>query len=181
MNHRQFCILDVIDQANDYVWKKRIWETIQNNMEKYDGFDSFSIQTVGRRVNTMKEEALLQETITHMDATNRGLLQVYELTEQGKKRLTAKRERRLRNLASKHMQTILGTGQLTVTSDQLENLFVQYFEIQSELLPERGQLQAMLDFLVDEFTDQAETTLDTTINHELKTVLAQESPKFSSE
>lgn len=179
MDSRRYCILDIVEQAQTAIWKKRIWERIQDNLDRYPGFDSFSIQTVGRRVNTMEADGLLNESIAHMDETNRGLLQVYTLTDEGHEQIMTERERRLRDLASSHMETILGTGELSVTTAQLETLFTRYFEIEPAVLPETGRLQAMLDFLVDEFSDDSATALDHSANQEFRAILAQESPRFS--
>lgn len=180
MDERNYAILDIVEQTETPIWKKRIWETLQDRMDHYPGFDSFSIQTVGRRVNTLHEQEMLQETITHMEESNRGLLQVYVLTPKGAQALQDEREQRLREIATQHMGTLLGTGELTVTPTELENLFTSFFKIEPSSLPETGRVQAILDFLVDEFSDKNETSLQTRADQEFKSILAQESPRFST-
>lgn len=80
-----FLILKCLQEHDAPLWKNRIHE-------HHDGFgESASVQTIGRRVDTLVEEEYLDSCIVSPDDINRDLIIAYKLTEKGRAALRQKR------------------------------------------------------------------------------------------
>lgn len=93
-----FAILTLINNADRPLWKNRIHERLHDRQERLPITNGVSVQTVGRRVDTLQEEEYLETVIASPDDLKRDLIIAFKLTKDGKDVLRGKRESLLKEL-----------------------------------------------------------------------------------
>lgn len=91
-----YAILSCVGEY-DAVWKKRVHDLVSDRCPEFPHMDAVSVQTVGRRINKLQENGLLESCILSPDELNRDLIIGYNLTEDGERAVREKRERFLKN------------------------------------------------------------------------------------
>ncbi len=87
-----YAVLQCINDASKPVWKKEIHGRIERRIGEFPELDSVSVQTVGRHVDTLHDQAYLESCIISPDHLNRDLIISYKLTEDGVTALQEKRD-----------------------------------------------------------------------------------------
>lgn len=91
-------ILWCIDRAGA-AWKKKVHHHLMQHQEKLPQSPDISVQTVGRRINDLHEQGLIENCIASPDDSHRDLVITYKLTDAGRAQLTQKQNDLLRETA----------------------------------------------------------------------------------
>ncbi len=86
-----YALLAAIEDVDGPVWKKWIPDRLQDEDQSFPGNTDVSSQTVGRRINTMHNEGLVDTQIVNAPDTASNLIIGYELTDSGRDVLNEKR------------------------------------------------------------------------------------------
>lgn len=100
-----FSILKALNSSHRPLWKKQVHRLIVDDGQGVADVDEVSVQTVGRRIDRLHENSLLEPCIIHPENINRDLIIAYKPTEKGENVLEEKRDEILRECAS---CTVLG-------------------------------------------------------------------------
>ncbi|MDY6769385.1 MAG: hypothetical protein SVU88_00265 [Candidatus Nanohaloarchaea archaeon] len=92
-------ILTVLRDADEPMWKKDVHRTLRRSASFPAAASDISVQTTGRRIDTLNEAGLVEPSIITPEELNRDLIIAYELTGEGKAALAAERRRLLRDHA----------------------------------------------------------------------------------
>lgn len=122
----EYAVLRVIDREGAPLWKKQIHREINDHLDELPLLESFSPQTVGRRVDDLQNAELLEPSITSPDDIGRDVIIAYRLTEMGREALQEKHDAYVRNI---------------VRTD-----------IFKELRKEDAPIERLVNVLADEFT-----------------------------
>ncbi len=132
------CITD-----HDKVWKKRVHNLVMEHQEKLPHMGDVSVQTIGRRINRMQEDELLESCILSPDDLNRDLIIGYTVTATGAEAIATKREEFLRNEVLHMGEHMLGSSEPVdpaLSREALVELICDEFtlpaSIRNEILPE---------------------------------------------
>lgn len=101
-----YSILACVDRHGK-AWKKKAHACITENQKKFPGNTDISLQTVGRRMDDLHEEGLLETRIISPDGMNRDLMIGYVLTDNGYEAMTAQRERFLKEMVMDASEAML--------------------------------------------------------------------------
>lgn len=106
-------IMTLINNADRPLWKNRIHERLHDDRDALPITTGVSVQTVGRRVDTLQDKEHLETVIASPDDLKRDLIIAFKLTDQGQDILTQKQELILKDiihetLFSKEKHTDIG-------------------------------------------------------------------------
>lgn len=93
-----YAILKCLQDTDEALWKKRIYQELQDRHEILPFADDVSLQTVGRRIDTLHDEGYLENTIVSPQDVPRDLIIGYAITERGQNTIELKRETLLQKL-----------------------------------------------------------------------------------
>lgn len=87
----EYALLAAIADAEQPLWKKRLHTRLQNRDPPLPGNTDISLQSVGRRINTLHDQSLVETEIVEPDDISQSMIIGYTLTEKGRRVLNAKR------------------------------------------------------------------------------------------
>ncbi len=93
IDDKDFAILKILESSGSPLWKKEIHRRLDKNIENIPLESTFSVQTVGRRVDRMVNEGILESFYIKTDEVNRMLIKSFYPTEMGLDKLVDKREK----------------------------------------------------------------------------------------
>lgn len=122
-----YAILTVLEDTDSPLWKKRIHTAMTEQEDKLPGHPDVSTQTIGRRVDTLHDNALIQSSIVSPEDLKRDLIIAYTLTAEGEAALKEKREQLMEDCAAadtcdKPVMIHLLTYALALSPDEQERL-----------------------------------------------------------
>lgn len=85
-----YAILTMATDANKPLWKNKVHKRLHDNGDGVPRSD-VSVQTVGRRIDTLTEKDYLESCITSPDELTRDLIIAFKMTEKGEQAVKAKR------------------------------------------------------------------------------------------
>lgn len=95
--------IDVLDYAilkcldvEGTLWKKKVYDWLTEHQEEFPRMSSVSLQTVGRHVEGLREDGLIESRIVTAEELRRDLIIGFRLTAEGRKTLETQREALLR-------------------------------------------------------------------------------------
>lgn len=161
-----YAVLKCIDRT-DGCWKKCVHEWISDNIGRLPLDEQKSVQTIGRRIDALAADGLLESCILSPDAVNREMIIGYTLTEQGEQALARKQNELLRDMVREVSDELLtaddydGDTPVSVDRDPLIFLMADAFDIdgdtRADTLPriETPELVGVLavHFLLDNIDD----------------------------
>lgn len=86
-----YALLVCLAEAAEPIWKKRVHERLQSPELSLPGNTELSLQTIGRRINELHEQGLVETEITHPEDASQNLIIGYTLTDTGIHALNEKR------------------------------------------------------------------------------------------
>lgn len=95
-----YALLQCIRDAKDPLWKNAVHSRLLERADELPGVDEVSVQTVGRRIDTLHENALITSEIINPDDLRRALIIGYTLTADGAAALRQKQEDLLKEYLS---------------------------------------------------------------------------------
>lgn len=98
-----FSILRCVKDADQPLWKKKIHGKISEYLDTLPLQDVVSVQTVGRRIDTLEEDGYLETKIASPDEVNRELIICYDTTAEGEQVLEARRRLLLRRVVGREL------------------------------------------------------------------------------
>lgn len=98
-----FSILQCVNDSERPLWKKKIYEYMEEYREYLPLQRDISAQTVGRRVDELADEGYLASVITSSEDVNRHMIIGYTDTEKGVKVLEDKRETLLKDIVFREL------------------------------------------------------------------------------
>jgi predicted transcriptional regulator len=98
IDERDFEILEALYRKNGPLWKKRIHESIEHDI---------TLQTIGRRVNKLRDAGLLDQCIVSAEGIKRKYIIAFDLTEDGEQAMKDKRRELLTSYALRSYVTLL--------------------------------------------------------------------------
>lgn len=101
-----YAILKCLD-GNGGCWKKQVHKWITEHSDEIPVTSERSVQTIGRRIDTLHESGKVESCILSDDSANRGMNIGYTLTEEGYKILAQKRKSLLREQVVNSVETLL--------------------------------------------------------------------------
>lgn len=91
-----YAILTCVAEHNG-VWKKQVHEWISSNCDRLPEMDDVvSVQTIGRRIDQLHGQGLLETCIVSPDEISRDLIIAYKLVDAGDETMSVKRQEFLR-------------------------------------------------------------------------------------
>jgi DNA-binding MarR family transcriptional regulator len=93
-----FAIMTLINNADRPLWKNRIHKRLHDRQDRLPITSGVSVQTVGRRVDSLQEDGHLETVIASPDDLKRDLIIAFSLTDSGETALHQKREAILKQL-----------------------------------------------------------------------------------
>lgn len=96
IDNTDFAILFSVENHDVPPWKNKIHGWVVDQEENLPIANSVSVQTVGRRVDTLVNEDFLETVIVSPEDIKRDLIIAFKLTEKGKDAITGKREQLLK-------------------------------------------------------------------------------------
>lgn len=109
IDDKDFSILKVLYDADKPLWKKEIHERIQTRSETFP-CEPFSIQTVGRRVDSLYSDDLITARIMSPSQAQRTLITTYQTTPTGREAIEQYRDMFLREQVIGFVQATLQEG-----------------------------------------------------------------------
>jgi len=106
IDDKDFSILKVLHDADKPLWKKEMHERIQARSDVFP-CDPFSIQTVGRRVDSLYGDDLLTARIMSPSQAQRTLITTYQTTSAGREAIEQYRDEFLRTQVISFVRTTL--------------------------------------------------------------------------
>lgn len=178
-----YAILKCMDRHGG-CWKKRVHQWISENVDSLPLTESKSVQTIGRRMDALHENELLESCILSPEHVNRDMIIGYKLTADGKQILNGKRNTFLRKMvkqASLELLTADNDAMAAVEREPLIRLMVDAFDIdeetRDELLPQL-ETEEILGLLATHFfLDNAGTTF-TAENRDVMVAFLRRTPQF---
>lgn len=79
-----YAILTVITESDDSMWKKAIRNELQERGDALPGDTDVSVQTIGRRIDALHDNAYIESCIVSPEELRRDLIIAYKLTEDGR-------------------------------------------------------------------------------------------------
>jgi hypothetical protein len=140
-----YAILKIVGEHDRPAWKNRIHELLTDQVDEIPEVDSVSVQTVGRRVDRLRDDELLSSCIISPDDIKRDLIIAFKLTETGQDTIVGKREEFLRETVK---QQIFSRGGMELEKPVLSELIRNHFDLDTDI---KHRLQ-------DEYTHEELTT-----------------------
>lgn len=117
IDETDYVILKCVRDEGRALWKNKIHDLIVERQEELPIVDSVSVQTVGRRVDTLAEEGYLETGIITADEIQRDLIIGFNITEKGRQAIEEKRDELLKqtvqeNLFTEHKSVPMGASAL---------------------------------------------------------------------
>jgi len=132
-----YAILKIIGDHDQPLWKNRIHKRLTGCLEELPGVDSVSVQTVGRRVDRLRDAELLSSCIISPEAIKRDLIIAFKLTDSGADAIEQKQEEFLRETVKQQVFDQNGAAlSKPVISELIRNHFDLNPEIKQTLLEE---------------------------------------------
>ncbi len=125
-----YAILKFINEHDRPVWKNRIHELLTEQRDELPGVDSVSVQTVGRRVDCLRDQDILSSCIISPDDIKRDLIIAFKLTDDGHEILTKKREEFLRETVK---QQIFAQDETALSKPVLTELIRNHFDLDTSI------------------------------------------------
>lgn len=144
---KQFSVLKILEKAEKPIWKKEIHRRIGEELDCLPVEKRFSVQTVGRRVNRMKEENLVKALHINDDEVNRPLIEGFFPTEKGRKVIRAQREHYLKQKLEDYLQNSLEAEEEEFTKE----VFSNFFSVPKKVCSERSNKDLVRAFLLYEY------------------------------
>lgn len=122
-------------EDHDNAWKKRVHNLLPQYNDTIPGLTSISVQTVGRRINSLQEHGLVESCILSPDDINRDLIIGYAITEKGTRAVQRKRENFLREQVMQVGQHLLGNqnvDDIDLDHEALVSLMCDEFDIDEQ-------------------------------------------------
>lgn len=132
IDDKDFSILKVLHDADKPLWKKEIHERIQVQSEAFP-CDSFSIQTVGRRVDSLYGDDLITARIMSPAQAQRTLITTYQPTSAGIEAIKQYRDDFLRRQVISFVRSTLQDEE-PPSQPCLGCLFSERFELDTETI-----------------------------------------------
>lgn len=127
-----YAILKCLKQC-DACWKKRVYDWTREHIDEVPLMGEKSLQTIGRRIDRLHDEGLVDNCIMSPDAADRDMIIGYHLTDAGREALQAKRQRMLQDKAKRFTNCLItGDGDPQVDRDALVALMRDEFDIGPE-------------------------------------------------
>lgn len=150
MQYLDYAIMKTVNDSEDPLWKKKIYEQICSNNGTLPALDSVSVQTVGRYVDEMVENGLVDTTLTNPEDLSRSFIVAYNLTERGEQALDEKRETILKE---KVVESASGILEPFEDTDLEKSAVIALMEDEFDLTED------MVEFLETEFAPREVMTL----------------------
>lgn len=87
-----YAILKLTAESEGPIWKNKIHQRLSEKCEELPDVDSVSVQTVGRRVDWLRDNGYLDSCIVSPDEIKRDLIIAFKTTEQGREALETKED-----------------------------------------------------------------------------------------
>lgn len=136
-----YAILKAVQELGGAVWKSKIHDYVQEHREELPLSDGASIQTIGRRVDSLNNDGFLETAIIQPDELRRKLIIAFKLTEAGADAIADKEEELLRDV----VQDAVETGEPQFGAKVIARLIGEELELEEDLV---GTLQE--DYTKDE-------------------------------
>lgn len=186
--------IDTVDYAvlrciheNGGCWKKRVHQWITDNIDSLPMAEPKSVQTIGRRIDDLHEDGLLETCIMAPDAVNRDMIIGYAMTDAGEAALQAKRDEFLREMVVQSSKELLtaddydGVTQIAADREPLIDLMADAFDIDEEtretVLPELDTDELVGLLATHFFLDNADATFNPEHEDAIVTLL-ERTPEF---
>ncbi|MDY6768958.1 MAG: hypothetical protein SVW02_02525 [Candidatus Nanohaloarchaea archaeon] len=95
-----FSIIKAVATTDEPLWKKQVHRRIKEERDTLPLDREISVQTIGRRIDELKEAGLLEPCIVNPEDINRDLIIAYHSTDRGEELLREKRDTMLREFAA---------------------------------------------------------------------------------
>ncbi len=125
-----FAILKCIRDMDRPLWKNKIHECIKDRFEELPLGSTVSVQTVGRRVDTLTDNAYLESCIISPDEIKRDLIIAFKLTDQGTDAVDQKTEEYLQRIVQTEMFPV--DDELSAGKEAILELMTDRFELDAE-------------------------------------------------
>lgn len=99
----EYSVLKTFYDLNRPLWKKRVHEFITEHQYDMPIDGSVSHKSVGQRIDRLKYEGYLEQTIANPDDTNREQLIAYTITDEGEYAMASHRNILLRQVLMNHL------------------------------------------------------------------------------
>lgn len=133
VDEADYALLAAIADAGRPVWKKRIHTRLQNRDPPLPGNTGLSLQSVGRRINALHDEELVDTVIVDPDDVSQNLIIGYTLTEKGQRMLKEKRGDIINSYVGRMDESVVPPDVLLqMLDDELELDETEYREIQKQ-------------------------------------------------
>ncbi len=93
-----YAILKVVHDADEPLWKKRVHSLVSERTEELPLMNTVAVNTVGRRIDQLQNNGMLDNVIVQPDQIDRDLVIAYILTDKGRAAMTEKRRAYLRDI-----------------------------------------------------------------------------------
>lgn len=141
-----YSILKTIQDHDGPLWKNRIHESLKEREPELPEMNGVSVQTVGRRVDRLRDEGLLDSCIISPDGIKRDLIIAFKLTGEGEQALAKKREEFLKHTVQ---QMMFSDDATDLSKSALVELMKAEFELDDETK----------SFIATEYTKEELSTL----------------------
>lgn len=141
-----YAILKLVDESDTPLWKNKLHSQLSERSHTFPAVDSVSVQTIGRRVDWLRDNNYLDSCIISPDGIKRDLIIAFNLTDKGYTALEQK-------------------------EDELLQDAVQHAMFSNEFTPEKPVLAELLATHLDLGQDQHDTLLDRYTTEELEVFL----------
>lgn len=164
-------------------WKKNVHEWVSDNSEELPEMEAVSAQTIGRRIDQLHEEGLLESCILSPDSVNRDLIIGYRLSKEGEEVLGEKRNEFLRDHILQAHEALLSPyeGEVPVKREALISLISDEFDIspetQEEVLKQCGTSELITVLAIHYFRTHVDTSMQQE-NAENVAELLKQTPKL---
>ncbi|MFB6166882.1 MAG: hypothetical protein ABEJ62_01320, partial [Candidatus Nanohaloarchaea archaeon] len=138
-----FSILKVIADAERPIWKKEAHRRINQDPKALEESKGVSVQTIGRRINELKEKGLLKQVMMRPESINREWIIGFRTTEKGGSVMGEKREGIIRDFLSK--SCIMSDGEIKRDPETIRHLVAEELsgEPSDEILSEFGKTELL--------------------------------------
>lgn len=99
----EYAVLKTFHELHRPLWKQRVHEHIREHRYDMPIEDDVSLRTVGKKIDRLKYEEYLEQTIASPDDTNRDQIIAYTLTDDGEHAMVAHRINLLRQVLLNHL------------------------------------------------------------------------------
>lgn len=174
-----YAVLRCLQDANNALWKKRIYERVNAAAEDIPDISSVATQTIGRRVDNLHDEDLVTSCIVKSEELNRDLVIGYKVTEKGSE-ARKKHRRYLLQRYVKQAEDLVKDSALDEQKDIILSLLAREMDMPEELMEEVTESCSGKDLIallkLYDTWDFLNTYADDNIVHLFQRILEQHSP-----